>query len=860
MRQSRHGGDVWQLADETGVSVGDLLDFSANINPLGPPDWLRTTINAAVSDLVHYPDPACTRLVAALARHHAVSPDTILAANGSAEIIGAMPQVTGSRRAVIPVPSYVDYRTASENAGLEVLPLAGSPADCFRVDLHRLRAVLRPGDLVFLGQPGNPIGSSSDPADIRALARVLPGCHFFIDEAFIDFTEGLCSLVADRPDNLLVSRSFTKILAIPGLRLGYLVASPSLVEKTRRLLPPWSVNHLAQQVGMAALGQADDYLKRTRALVAEQRRQLGESLARLGGLTVFPAEANFLLLRLDRPGLDAQTVADKLIAYAGIAVRTCANFEALDEKYLRVAVRNAEDNHRLCQALDRILNGARKTPGQKRRRATPALMFQGTTSGAGKSLLTAALCRILLEDGLRVAPFKSQNMSLNSFVARDGGEMGRAQVVQAQACRLPPDVRMNPILLKPNSDTGAQVIVLGRPVATMSVERYIGYKPQAFERAKQAYDELAAEQDVMVIEGAGSPAEVNLSSHDIANMAMARHARARVLLVGDIDRGGVFAAFAGTLDALKESERSLVAGFVINRFRGRARLLDEGLCWVQRVTGRPVVGVVPLLPRLGLPEEDSVALDTRQAAKDPARADRVDIGVVRLPHISNFTDFDALESEPDVRLRFHREPDTLGETRTLVIPGSKNVMADAGFLRESGWSRAIRDLAGRGGEIVGICGGFQLLGESIADPHGLESGEGSVGGLGLLSVRTVLQAEKTLRRVAARHLPSGYALHGYEIHHGLTSCDSSIAIIERSEGGIIGTSDGSGRVWGTYLHGLFDADDFRRHFINGIRERAGLDPLASGSRYDVEPAIQRLADAVRCSLDLGLIYRELRLA
>ncbi len=859
MSQARHGGNVWRLAEEIGLRVEDLLDFSANINPLGPPDWLRTTIGAAVSELVHYPDPACTRLVRSLAKHHAVAPETVLPGNGSAEVLAAIPREAACRRAVIPVPSYVDYRAAAESAGLPVLALAATPEDGFRLDLGRLQAVLQPGDLVILGQPNNPTGTVAEPAEIRALARLLPDCFFLVDEAFFDFAKGTDSLIADRPENLAVTRSFTKILAIPGLRLGYAVADQRLISRVRRALPPWSVNHLAQRVGIRALNESDDYIGQTRTLVAEQRQWLAAELSRFDGLTVLPGSANFLLVRLDRSGMDAQTLADRLLASAAIAVRTCSNFEGLDGRYLRLAVRKAEDNQRLCEALEDLLNRRANRKRPRRRPATPALMFQGTGSGAGKSLMTAALCRILLEDGMRVAPFKSQNMSLNSFVTPDGGEMGRAQVLQAQACRLTPDVRMNPILLKPSSDTGSQVIVLGHPVGTMNVERYIDYKPEAFDQAKRAYDQLASEHEVMVIEGAGSPAEVNLSRHDIANMAMARHARARVFLVGDIDRGGVFAAFTGTLDALREGERSLVSGFVVNRFRGRARLLDEGLSWVRRATGRPVIGVVPYLPRLGLPEEDSVALDARADALDGKRADRVAIGVVRLPHISNFTDFDALESEPDVALRFLREPVNLRAFDALVIPGSKNVMADAGFLRASGWSEAIRGLVERGTEVIGICGGYQLLGESIADPHGVESSGRSVDCLGLLPVRTVLEANKTLRCVEALHLPSGCALRGYEIHHGLSSSHAGSPVVERSEGSVIGTCDGEGRVWGTYLHGLFDADGFRRYFINRIRNRVGLDPLVSGIRYDVEPSLQRLADTVRASLDLGLIYRELGL-
>ncbi len=324
-------------------------------------------------------------------------------------------------------------------------------------------------------------------------------------------------------------------------------------------------------------------------------------------------------------------------------------------------------------------------------------MFQGTSSNAGKSVLTAALCRILLQDGLRVAPFKSQNMSLNSFVTADGGEMGRAQVVQAQACRLEPDVRMNPILLKPNSDTGCQVIVRGRPVGNMRVMEYVRYKPQAFAAAKECYDSLASQYDAIVLEGAGSPGEVNLKSHDIVNMQMARYAEAPVLIVGDIDRGGVFASFVGTMEVLDQWERAMVAGWIVNRFRGDAGLLTDALDYTLAHTGRAVLGVVPHLAALNIPQEDSVefksgALDRHAAGGDDAR---VEIAVIELPHISNFTDFDALSSEPDVRVRIVRRLEDLGGNAVdaIILPGSKNTLGDLEYLKRSGLAAKITEIA-----------------------------------------------------------------------------------------------------------------------------------------------------------------------
>jgi cobyric acid synthase CobQ len=577
----------------------------------------------------------------------------------------------------------------------------------------------------------------------------------------------------------------------------------------------------------------------------------------MDGLTIYPGQANFLLIRIDRGNLGGRRLAEKMLR-AGIAIRVCSNFDGLDDRFIRVAVRTEEENLRLCECLREALRMEGKS---HRKRRTPALMFQGTSSNAGKSVLTAALCRILLQDGYRVAPFKAQNMSLNSFVTSDGGEMGRAQVVQAQACRLEPDVRMNPILLKPNTDTGSQVILLGKPVRNMDVMEYVRYKPTVFEPAKEAYDSLAAEHDVMVLEGAGSPGEVNLKHHDIVNMQMARYARAPVLVVGDIDRGGVFASFVGTMEVLAEWERALVAGFVVNRFRGDPELLKEAFDYTLRHTGRPVIGVVQYFHDLGLPEEDSVSFK-EGAFSLPARAeDGVEIAIVDLPHISNFTDFDAFQIEPDVRLRKVRSAEDLDRPDAIIIPGSKNVIGDLEYLRSTGLESRIRQLTQDGDtELVGICGGFQMIGSQIADPHRLESDGRTLKGLGFMEMTTVLALEKTLTRVTARHRESGLPVWGYEIHHGVTRSCALEPLLEHETGESIGVRSMDGRLWGTYIHGIFDSDEFRRWFIDRLRARRGL-PVKGEvcARYDLEPAFERLAGAVRNSLDMDLIYRTIGL-
>ncbi|HSR13915.1 MAG TPA: cobyric acid synthase, partial [Thermodesulfobacteriota bacterium] len=671
------------------------------------------------------------------------------------------------------------------------------------------------------------------------------------DEAFADFVEGLDRMTRNRPPNVFVLLSLTKFFAIPGLRLGCGVCSQELAREVRRKIPPWSVNVLAQAVGEAALNDAS-YPARTREAVMTLRKGLAEDLQAIPGLTVYPGEGNFLLVRLG-PGMPGVPVLAERMLEEGVAIRVCTNFAGLDERFFRVAVRTEEENERLILSLSRALG---RSGTIKRKRKTPAIMFQGTSSNAGKSVLAAALCRILLQDGYRVAPFKAQNMSLNSYVTPQGGEMGRAQVVQAQACRLEPDVRMNPILLKPNSDTGSQIIVMGQPVGNMDVGEYVRYKPAAFRKAREAFDSLAAEFDVIVLEGAGSPAEVNLKSHDIVNMQMARYARSPVLLVGDIDRGGVFASFVGTMEVLAEWERKLVAGFLINRFRGEEALLGDAIEYTRRHTGLPTFGVVPYLHNLGLPEEDSVSFKSFRGDAAPS-GEAVEVAVIDLPHISNFTDFDSLRVEPDVHVRTIRRVEDLNQPDAVILPGSKNVIGDLEYLRRTGLEGRIADLARKGKtEIVGLCGGLQIIGAEIADPYGIESEGKTLSGLGLLPLTTVMAREKTLRCVSGKHVPSGIDVKGYEIHHGKTEGMNLSPVVLRDDGEIIGSGGPGEMVWGTYLHGIFDTDSFRRWFIDRLRSRKGLAPIGRVlAGYDLEPAFERLAEVVRRKLNVSEIYR-----
>ena len=479
------------------------------------------------------------------------------------------------------------------------------------------------------------------------------------------------------------------------------------------------------------------------------------------------------------------------------------------------------------------------------------IMVQGTMSGAGKSLLVTALCRIFLQDGWRVAPFKSQNMALNSYVTPDGLEMGRAQAAQAEAAGLACDVRMNPILLKPSSDMGSQLIVNGEVRGHYAARDYFRMKRSLIPDILAAYNSLAKENDIIVIEGAGSPAEINLRADDIVNMGLAELVDAPVLLVGDIDRGGVFAQLYGTVALLRPAERKRIVGTIINKFRGDASLLEPGLRQLEALTGVPVLGVVPYT-NADIDDEDSLSPRLRQTAAEKA----IDIAVIRLPHISNFTDFSPLEEHPALGVRYVSEASQLGRPDLIILPGTKSTIPDLLWLRETGLADTVKARAGEI-PILGVCGGYQMLGRTLRDPAGIEMG-GELPGLGLLPVDTVFTAEKvrTRRRAVCTAGPlAGAELSGYEIHMGRTDTRAAAAFCRFPDGGTDGAV--SGAVCGTYLHGLFDSGAAVEKLAAWLAERKGITVprvhietrAASRDRqYDL------LADAVRKALDMQRIY------
>ncbi|MBI4593247.1 MAG: cobyric acid synthase, partial [Candidatus Rokubacteria bacterium] len=479
----------------------------------------------------------------------------------------------------------------------------------------------------------------------------------------------------------------------------------------------------------------------------------------------------------------------------------------------------------------------------------PCLMVQGTASGVGKSLITAALCRIFARQGHRVAPFKSQNMALNSAVTADGREIGRAQAAQAEAAGLEPTVDMNPVLLKPEGDDCSQVVVRGVPIGTLTFREYGRRRAELLPVVAESLERLRRAHDLVIIEGAGSPAEINLVEGEIVNMRIARLAGAAVLLVGDIDRGGVFAAFVGTLELLASEDRRRIGGFVVNKFRGDATLLGPGLEALHHRTGVPVLGVVPYLERGLVAAEDSLDLDAVGQGPGPHA---LDVTVVRLPRIANFDDFEPLGREPGVRVRFVTGAEDLAATDLIVLPGSKATVADLDWLGATGLAAAIEAAVGRGTPVLGICGGFQMLGRVLDDPHGVESPRARAAGLGLLPVTTTFAPSKTTARVRARvgaaglfSAAAGTEIAAYEIHMGVSDgggATSAFTVVERS--GVVadhpdGAVSASGTVMGTYLHGLFADGAMRRALLEGLARRRGLTPdprwgapERPGARYD----------------------------
>lgn len=935
MKPEAHGGDLLRMAATAGRDPASLLDFSVNVRPEGPPEFIRAALFRAMTALAAYPSPHAEEAMLAAARHHGMDASRFVFGSGSNELIHALARVLRKRGVPsvrVVEPAFSEYAIACRLAGIKAIPVWGGiieknqcvpTTDTGKDEAVPTRDLLDAltdapeGSAVFLANPGNPSGLFRTPEECLRLMSSRSDLLWIIDEAFVEYagTETEASVLQRLPKNGIVLRSLTKFHAVPGVRLGYLAADAELAQAIRDELPAWSVNAFALAAAQAVFADTSDFAAQTRAENAERRADLAAALSSLPGIEVYPSAANYVLFRW--PGAP-RNLLGILLKRFGIAVRDCSNYHGLkDGSWFRAAVRFPEDHRRLAEALSAIRETTHgvsssplpetpaspesgnkdsinikvlgrggmgawgkggespspegfllPSPGISRRppRHTPALMLQGTSSNAGKSILAAAYCRIFRQDGYSVAPFKAQNMSLNSGVTAAGDEMGRAQIVQAQAALVDPDARMNPILLKPHSDTGSQVVVLGQPIGHMGVLDYFKKKKELWKTVTEAYDSLAADHDVMVLEGAGSPGEINLKEHDVVNMRMAEHARASVLLVGDIDRGGVYASFLGTWMTFTDAERRLLTGYIVNRFRGDASLLGPAHEYMLDHTGIPVLGTIPYIRDLNIPEEDMAGFSWGHTDCGEKKAGTLDIAVIMLRHVSNYTDFAPLAAEPDVRLRPVRRAEEWGDPDVVMLPGSKSVVPDLDDLRRSGLADNILGHAERGKWIFGICGGLQILGRAILDPHGIESAAPEVPGLGLMDLRSTFAADKTLVRVARAETPLGVPSGGYEIHHGLTDHGpSALPLFLRADRAYLSEAERicgyvSVRRWATYLHGVFDDDAFRRAWLDHVRADIGLAPQGRQlATYDLEKALDRLADIVREHSDMETIYQSMGL-
>jgi adenosylcobyric acid synthase len=492
------------------------------------------------------------------------------------------------------------------------------------------------------------------------------------------------------------------------------------------------------------------------------------------------------------------------------------------------------------------------------------LMIQGTASSVGKSVMVTALCRIFRQDGFKVAPFKAQNMALNSFVTREGGEIGRAQAVQAEAAGIEPSVDMNPVLLKPEAEAKSQVIVLGKVAKNLEASHYYDYTPHLLEVIEDSLNRLRSTYDIVVIEGAGSPAEINLKEREIVNMRVARMANAPVLLVGDIDRGGVFASIIGTLELLTQEERDLVKGLVINKFRGDLALLKPGVDFLEKRTDKPVLGVIPYFRGINIAQEDSVYLDEKPMVSSNRG---LNVAIIRLPHISNYDDFDPLE-EMDCTVRYISEPSELGNPDLIILPGTKSTIADLNYLRQQGLAQAVIQQAKASTPLIGICGGYQMLGKTINDPHKVESSESSVAGLGLLDIKTTFGQIKTTTQIGAKVVANkglfeglkGVEITGYEIHMGQTRGQNhapAFQVVETPQGKadyFDGAVSDNCLIFGSYIHGLFHNASFTHALLNRLRQLRGL-PVATAVPINKDKQYDELATIVRANLNMPQVYK-----
>ena len=890
-----HGDDAYRYA-------GIRHNFSSNIFSHADLSGLKTFLSSRLDVIGTYPEPEPRALERLIAEQSGVEEECVLVTSGATEAIYLIASLTpapspkgeGSdclSTAVIFSPTFSEYADACHHANLSVvstpLPhregLGGGSVGGGPV-----------GSSAWLCNPNNPTGSVIPKADVLGLAKRY---HLLVlDQSYEDYTLAplLSPAEAVAAGNILQLHSLTKTYCIPGLRIGYVVGAAALIGQLRQRLRPWSVNALAIEAATWLIRNHVRVLPELTAYLAEAQR-LRNALHAIDGISVEPTSTNFMLCRLDeRLGITAAELKEHLATRNGLLIRDASNFEGLTPYHFRVAAQTREEDDELIRSLtpDPSPKGEGSNYSQEQvspsshQASTPLsfgrggggeavlspLMLCGTGSDAGKSVLATALCRIFRQDGYHPAPFKAQNMALNSYATPEGLEIGRAQAVQAEAAGIPCHTDMNPLLLKPQSDHTSQVVLHGRPIGNKSAYDY--WKRSGGDTADidfrqevcAAFDRLAARYNPIVMEGAGSISELNLRATDLVNLPMARHADANVILVADIDRGGVFASVYGSVMLQTPEDRARIKGIIINKFRGDLRLFDDGRRMIEELTGVPVLGVIPYFKDIHIEEEDSVSLSGKSKQ---AERGRVNIAVVMLRHLSNFTDFDALEQDARVHLYYTNNVEEISKADIVIVPGSKSTLDDLYELRRNGVAQAIQRAHRDGKTVIGICGGYQMMGVEVCDPDHVEGDLERLPGLGLLPTTTTMSGEKVTRQVqfsiydvpssisASDGSPVGASGSAYEIHMGETRPfgDAPSQPFARLDDG---REDGyrvSNRCWGTYLHGVLDNAPVVDALLAPFADRFTAEARSFDYAAFKEEQYDRLADHVRKHLDMARLYR-----
>ena len=865
-----HGGDLHRAATRFGRT--DFIDFSSNLNPLAHFPLPNTPeLRASIS---RYPSAGADDLLPFFAAATNHSEQQLIPTAGAIEGIYLATRLFPNSPAIIPGPSFPDYLRAAHAANLDLTvtdqPEADLDSVAARLAVLRKKTADPRRPVILLGNPNNPTGLLHSRQNLKRLIQSENGqcATWIVDEAFIHLVdEESPSLLADLNDlpNLIVIGAWTKSCAIPGLRLGYLATSnPQYREQLRALQPPWSIGGPANLWARTHLRKEIRPLLREHAkCIAAERERFIHAINAIPGLEALPSDTNFFLIRS--------------IAISGEALRTSLGFKGfllrdhhglrMDSNLSRCAVRSREENDRLLDALNHALHPSLvPSPSLPPHKHAKVIAVLGSSSNSGKSWVATALCRLLVNRGFRVAPFKAQNMSNNSAATPCGAEIGRAQAAQAEACRLPPSPLMNPVLLKPAGNSTSQLVVLGKAKNHIPAREYYQHVEPLRTIAHNALNQLRTDYDVIITEGAGSPVELNLMERDIANLDPVRHTDGRWILVTDIEKGGVFAQAAGTWNLLSARDQASCIGLIVNKFRGDISLFSNAGEYFRDIFGAPFLGTLPFAPNLQPESEDSLSnrAHTKPSPHTDPASPRLQVRWIPFPSASNAQDLEPWLCDPGIDIQPTGNPVEIAQADILILPGSKNTLADFDWLTSTGLTASVLQFAQTGRPVIGVCGGFQMLGETLDDPHARDGTGGARSALGLLPVCTTFKANKTVRQVTAAF--AGDTWTPYEIHMGntrpsTTSSTATTPVFTCTANTSTTFTEGvcQSNILGTYLHGCFESPAFRRHLCALARPDLDAHSLINPQpwRLEKERIYDGMADLLAQYLDLEPILDHL---